>query len=241
MHPFTMVIYWFEFNPINDVDVGMVGFILQRMAKSFSFEMAPMSSVFVLLGGGIGITLGYFYKALRHRNRQIHYLTKALDRDLESIIKKGEEETVEFKSSLRWNFQSNKVDKSLEMAVIKTIAGFMNNHLGTLIIGVNDSGRVIGLTHDYSTLKRKNRDGFEQHLITLISSKLGADLCPLIHVLFHNYEGKDVCRIITETSPRPVYVRDGNNERYYLRTGNSTRELTVHEAIEHAAKHWPHL
>ena len=201
--------------------------------------MLPMSLFFFLLGGTLGYSIILINRSIAHKNKKIEYLTEVIGNDLDSIIHNGEGESQEFKSSLRWNYQSKKTDKQIELAVIKTIAGFMNNQAGTLLIGVNDQGEVLGLSNDYRTLKKKNRDGFEQHLMTLISLKIGADLCPLVHVLFQNYHEQDVCRVIIEPSPRPVYVKVDDDEKYYLRTGNATRELTVHEAIEHIPSHWP--
>ena len=46
--------------------------------------------------------------------------------------------------------------------VVKTLAGFLNAEGGTLLIGVDDAGAVIGLAGDYEALRKRDRDGFEQ-------------------------------------------------------------------------------
>ncbi len=240
LHPLTMVIYWLEFHPVGIKSTLLNEFIIKRIIKSFTVEMLPMSLSFFIMGGILGYVIIIINRSISHKNKKIEYLTKVIGNNLNSIIKNGEGEFQEFKSSLRWNYQSKKVDKDIELAIVKTIAGFMNNQVGTLLLGVNDHGKIVGLSNDYRTLKKKNRDGFEQHLMTLISLKIGTDLCPIVHVLFHDYHENDVCRVIIEPSPRPVYVKVGDDERFYLRTGNATRELTVHEAIEHISRHWPH-
>ncbi len=239
LHPLTMVIYWLEFHPEDTNPVILASLIVQRVLQSFTIEMIPMSLFFFFVGGVLGFIILLINHSISHKNKKIEYLTEVIGNDLDSIIDNGEGEFQEFKSSLRWNNQSEKVDREIEQAILKTIAGFMNNQAGTLLIGVNDQGEVLGLLNDYMTLKKKNRDGFEQHLMTLISSRVGADLCPLVHVLFHNYQGKDVCRVIIEPSTRPAYVKIGDHEKYYLRAGNTTRELTVHEAVEHIPQRWP--
>ncbi len=38
---------------------------------------------------------------------------------------------------------------------------------------------------------------------------------------------------------RPVYVKDGDNPKLYVRTGVSTRELNVQEAINYTTARWP--
>jgi hypothetical protein len=42
--------------------------------------------------------------------------------------------------------------------------------------------------------------------------------------------------VIVEPSDRPVYFHDGDTSRYFVRTGNSTRELDVREAMEHIGR-----
>ena len=37
----------------------------------------------------------------------------------------------------------------------------MNAEGGTLFIGVDDDGKILGLMEDYQILKKKNSDGFE--------------------------------------------------------------------------------
>ena len=52
----------------------------------------------------------------------------------------------------------------------------MNNSGGTLLIGIADDGRVVGLDYDYQTLKKPDRDGFEQAVMTAVANNLGADV-----------------------------------------------------------------
>lgn len=73
----------------------------------------------------------------------------------------------------------------------------------------------------------------------LIKDKLGADVCSLVHVLFHELDGKELCRVIVERSHRPVYVQQDGEARYFLRIGNATAELNVKEALEHVKLRWP--
>jgi len=125
------------------------------------------------------------------------------------------------------------------MAVVKTIAGFLNHNGGNLLIGVADNGTIEGLERDFATLKRKDRDGFEQLLMGIVRNKLGGDVCSLLHVVFHKIEGKDVCRVLIEPSHRPVHAHHDGRAHYFLRTGNATVELDTEEALEHVTQQWP--
>ena len=122
--------------------------------------------------------------------------------------------------------------------MLKTLAGFMNANGGTLLVGVRDEGAVTGLKCDYSLLKRADADGFEQALITVVSTHLGADLCQYLHIIFHDVEGEDICRIIVKPSPRPVYLSRDGGPRMYLRTGAGTRDLNIQEATEYIRGRW---
>ena len=55
----------------------------------------------------------------------------------------------------------------------------------------------------------------------------------------HEIENKEICRIIVMSAHRPVFVKDGANPKLYLRTGVSTRELNIQEAVEYIPLHWP--
>jgi predicted HTH transcriptional regulator len=127
----------------------------------------------------------------------------------------------------------------LEAVVLKTLAGFMNGDGGTLLIGVADDGRILGLANDYQSLKKQDRDGFAQAIMTAVASKLGTELCQLTQILFHSMEGKDICRVITAPSLRPVFLKQDVQTKFYLRTGNGTRELNIQEAMEFTAHRWP--
>ena len=99
---------------------------------------------------------------------------RAADEEIRSMIASGESETVEFKSSLRWDYKAGSKNKALEGVITKAVAGFMNGKGGTLLIGIGPKGEVLGLENDYSTLnKDSNRDGFEQKLTHLVANQLG--------------------------------------------------------------------
>ncbi len=123
--------------------------------------------------------------------------------------------------------------------ILKTLAGYMNGNGGTLLIGVADDGAVVGLEQDYKTLKKPDRDGFEQVLMTSIATKLGADSCQSVQMVFHCWRDKEVCRVMVAPMERPVYVKDGDAPKLYVRTGVSTRELNVQEAVNYTSARWP--
>jgi predicted HTH transcriptional regulator len=173
------------------------------------------------------------------RSERIERLSVALGEDLRALIARGESANLEFKSSFRWDLKENKLNRALEGVALKTLAGYMNGNGGTLLIGVADDGSITGLERDYTTLKKRDRDGFEQALMTAVATKLGADACHTVQMLFHSLESRDVCRVMVAPAHRPVYVKDGDAPKLYVRTGVSTRELNVQEAINYTSARWP--
>ncbi len=157
-------------------------------------------------------------------------------KSLQDIIAHDESATLEFKSSLRWDYHRNIPHKDPEDAVIKTLAAFLNTDGGTLIIGVDDAGQVLGLNNDYNTFRKKNRDGFELHLMTLISGNLGKGTCTYIHLTFHSITQHDVCKVEVKPCPVPIYA--GEEAIFYIRTGNQTQKLNPRETTEYIKHHW---
>ena len=154
------------------------------------------------------------------------------------LLERGESEAVEFKSSLRWDLSESKVNKVLEKVVVKTLAGFLNGKGGTLLIGVDDTGAVIGLASDYNSLRKKDRDGFELHLRELVARDLGEAASVFLTVTFHELGGEDLCQVTIEPSDHEIYVEDQKVAVFYLRTGNSTRSLPIDEAVKYIPHRW---
>lgn len=233
LHPFSMAINWFEFNntAFNWGKVFQV--VLDSVSHSFSLHMMPMSLAYSVLGILAGLASGMYYNSIKRKNQILYGKRQLLQQSIPSLIAKGESETVEFKSSLRYDYRQVKTDKNLEHVILKSIAGFLNGKGGSLIVGVNDYGEILGLENDYLTLKKKNKDGFQQRLILLISNTFGKDICPNVHISFYVIEGKEICTLFIEPATRAVYFNEGNRTIFYLRTGNVTLPLTTSETVKY--------
>jgi predicted HTH transcriptional regulator len=170
---------------------------------------------------------------LARQRRKVDLLQAELDRSLSSLLTAGEGETLEFKAAARWDHREGTVSRAIEGAVARTLAGFMNHRGGSLLLGVDDRGTPIGLRADFASLRRPDRDGFEQFLIGLAERQLGAHSCAQLHTIFHEIDGHVLCRVVVEAAAHPVYLRDERGDHYFLRTGNGTRELDAREAVDH--------
>lgn len=149
------------------------------------------------------------------------------------LIEQGENSKVEFKETLRFDTKTKSVSKDLEKAVLKSIVGFLNAEGGTLLIGVKDDSTISGLKDDYETLVKKNKDGFENHLFSLIRSMIGVNFGKLMSIHFEQFEAKEFCVLQIKGSSKPAFLKQGEREDFFVRTGNSTRSLSMSEAEEY--------
>jgi len=156
---------------------------------------------------------------------------------IEDIIILGESSELEFKSSMRWNTFTGVIDKRLEDVVVKTIAAFSNSEGGTLIIGVDDDGNVLGLDNDFMTL-RGNKDEFELHLRNLCNSAFGKSFTTTLNVTFPVSNGVEICRVEIGCGTKPIYAKIDGQERLYVRSGNASTELATSEIADYISMHF---
>jgi ATP-dependent Lon protease len=159
---------------------------------------------------------------------------------VEDLMGRGESSTVEFKSSARWNLHRGDRDQAIEREVVKAVAGFMNAHGGTLLIGIDDNHEAIGLDNDYKLTKKGNhdsRDSFENWLTDLFDSTIGKPALANVSVTFENVNGHDVCRVEVQPSRQPVYARGKQTMDFYVRLNNGTRSLNIEEAVGYISAH----
>lgn len=240
-YPINDFIFYFEIEG-NDLQRNVstaLNYAFGQLKSSLAGKTPQKTLFLAQLGAFFGIAIAFIYELLHRRLQRINRLSSELSVNLQSLIHQGEGPLLEFKSSFRWDLEQNRVNRALEIVVLKTLAGYLNSSLGgTLLIGVADNGEIIGLEKDFQSLKRQDQDGYEQAIITAISSHLGADLCQFVKVLFHVVDSKQVCRLIVLASPRPVFLNQGKNPKFYLRTGGGTRDLNIQEAVEFIAHRW---
>lgn len=191
------------------------------------------------------------YRAfLKYRRAELakavnQFISGEMDQDagvnIDGLLAEGESELVEFKSSARWDYREQRINKTLEQVIVKTLASFLNARGGTLLIGVEDSAQVCGLEADYATLgKRPDRDGYQQFIIQLVSSSLGKNACADLSVSFFPAQAKEICVIRASASAAPIYLDDQGHSKLFVRLGNTSQELTGRQAVEYVQSRWPH-
>lgn len=161
--------------------------------------------------------------------------TTTVPMTIEDLIAEGESDGLEFKASLRWDLKNSTINKKLEEVVIKTVAAFGNSSGGTLLIGVEDNGNIIGLENDYSILGNIDKDKFQLHLINLFNQQFGtAYVTGKILIKFHSLDDKEICQVDVSPANEPLVIKvnDKNGqilEKLYARSGNSSQEIPLSE------------
>lgn len=158
-----------------------------------------------------------------------NYLRSREQISTEDLIAEGENDFMEFKSTLRWNIYTNKKDKAIEHASLKTIAAFLNSQGGTLLIGVKDDGTLLGLDTD----QFQNEDKMLLHLNKLIKDKIGTLHTRFVHTDIETLSDKKVLRVECDSATAPAYLTDGHVDMFYIRTGPATTQLRVSKIFDY--------
>jgi len=173
------------------------------------------------------------------KNKHLLQYHKQVENDWGATINQGENNFVEFKSTLRWDIKLNQVNKALEGVIAKTIAAFMNTEGGRLFIGVDDSGVVLGLADDYKSLGSKpSRDGFLLKLNEIINNYLGREFHQYINSKIEKIKDKDVCIISITSSDMPVYCKLNGEIKFFIRAQAASEPLGTKETVDYITSHW---
>lgn len=149
--------------------------------------------------------------------------------DLDTMISAGESDTVEFKSTFRFDLKEQRVKSERISDVTKAISAMLNTHGGVLLIGVDDEGSPIGLRCDLDSFDHddKTLDAFERKLRSAVSAQIGFIANKDVGVSFPKYKGVQICRIDIQRSKTPAFVkRKSSGAEFYVRQGNASHPLT---------------
>ncbi|WP_292374251.1 helix-turn-helix domain-containing protein [Methanosarcina sp. UBA411] len=165
------------------------------------------------------------------------------------LISSGETEKIEFKPYLTVPPEGYEMNGDVKYKIAKSISGFMNSDGGVLLIGVSNSGIVLGIDNEYSVQKDEydmvdivnkrllSRDYFALKLIQILDKYIEKPLLKkYVRISFHEIFGKDVCCIKVKKADNLHKFKDGN---FYVRMFNGTRALNKNEIDQYKNLYWP--
>jgi hypothetical protein len=103
---------------------------------------------------------------------------------------------------------------------------------------VNDEGKILGIENDIETLTKKSVDGFQLAFKDIVRTYLGLEHLIFTHLYFEDLGGHVVCAVLVEKSSDPVYVKNGNDNEFYVRMLNSTIKLSLPETVNYIRSRW---
>lgn len=168
-----------------------------------------------------------------------------------ALVAAGESDIIEFKSSLHHPYgplppgmeparARKEVQKGLRKSVTKTIAAFLNTGGGTLLIGVGDSGTMLGIEPDFPYLKqgKQDADGWLLSLKEVIINALGAEVWSTIHASLVRHGEETISVVHSPPRNGETWHREDGSERFYMRTSNATHELTGSSLLRYIRERW---
>ncbi len=127
-----------------------------------------------------------------------------MEKEIKKLINKGESNTLEFKESLR-----------LKDEVGETVSAFSNTDKGIILVGVSDSGRVVGVQIGKNTVE-DIANFIKQYTDNHVYPKITSEIVDSKDILVINVE---------ESDEKPVFFKS----KAYKRIGKSTHKLSASE------------
>ena len=236
--------WWLHIRPFHSFDrIDAVGLAVSEGALKMGLLTRNYQLIIVSI---LVLASILMYMAAARRRKRNDFTSDSEVINWPALISGGENQHMEFKSTLRWDQHLQKVNPKLEDVIIKTIAAFSNGKGGTLLIGVRDNGEIAGLDGDFNSLKKNDSDYFEIHLRNLLKQQFGIPFLTQNMIMeFPVIDEKEICAIRIVEGTEPVYItttdKHGNKtERFYVRSGNSSQEIqSLKEITEYVSKKFP--
>ena len=150
------------------------------------------------------------------------------------VIGKGETLTVEFKSSMLYDYDRDVKNKELQRVLLKEIVALMNTEGGTVYVGVSDNGDILGIARDCSlTGKKGGWHGWSESFTNAVKT-LGPVAAANVGHEPIEIDGATVAKVTVRRGRRPAYLDPKVKGQFAKREGSSSIWLTPQEAIEYA-------
>ncbi len=220
------------FKPVNRENLSFwlgVAAPANRISTPFASALLSFTTREVLMAMAGGLLLFLLVWQLRRSGGPEETTPLQL---LEQTIAGGESSRAEFKSTVRTNLKTGKQGKEIELAWLKAVVAFLNSQGGILLLGVADDGSILGL----------DADGFDSndrcllHIKNLLNQHLGAEFFRFIRITLVETPDGRVVMIQCTPAGKPVFLRIGKNEEFYIRSGPASTKLSPSQIVNYIQK-----
>ena len=153
------------------------------------------------------------------------------------LARGGETETVELKATFQWDLYQRKRNEDLRREVSKTVVAFLNSNGGTLLLGVEDTGVVLGLDEDLK-MTQNSEDKFHQTVAHLLMDQIGTEQMSFVRMRFEELDGKAIYVVDVEPSSKPAFAKTQKGKEFFIRVGTTTPPLDSEDVMNYIHAHW---
>jgi len=181
-------------------------------------------------------------------NRIIFDLSEISDIErVKILVEINETKEIEFKQFFFLKEQdvynpSGKVVRSEDeqTKVIKNIASFLNTDGGTLLLGVSDSGKLVGIDREMSALNLQKIEKYLKDLENKVTNLLGDSISKLVRLSSVIIDDKNIVIVDCIASPEPVFMKGENNkyQDFYIRRSSESEALYGYELLKYIEMHF---
>jgi len=183
----------------------------------------------------------------------------------ESLIEKGENYQIEFKSDALWSLNHKEQEikasssydlhtyrqKASKVIIARSIAALLNSEGGNLLIGVKEKKNgendfeIAGIQPDFEKLKALEKDfsndGYKRMIIDDIirpffPQKIYNMLNNYLSINFEEINDKIICNIKVKPSNSKVFLNLEGRKLFFIRTETETRNIVDEELVDYCMK-----
>jgi len=184
--------------------------------------------------------------------------------EAEILVKKGENNKLEFKSDALWSLHKTEQEikesksydlhtyrhKTSKVIIAKSIAALLNSEGGNLVIGVREnkeSGKfeLIGIQEDLERLKSlgkdANNDSYKRMIIDDIirpyfPPRVYNQLNQHLGIDFQEADGKIICNLKIKPSDSKIFLNLEGRKIFMIRTETETRQILDEELVDYCMR-----
>ena len=229
-----------QFNNSPDLPSELLNAVMENMDTQQSLSSETINSPEKLRGLLALILEMGLYETLRRKARQSREVDPLPIISVDELIEQMETKHIEFKRTARTPLDDNVPEKVINDGVIKTVAAFMNSGGGTLGIGIDDDGNIVGLKPDLAKFKGDQLDQYQNWLTTLLINNIGAaETGSCVSFRLENKNDNDICLVDVQHSMTPVYAQTTKGKHgFFVRMNNTTRLLEGPEIQKYIESTW---
>jgi len=157
-----------------------------------------------------------------------------------AFIAGGETNCVEFKACAYKHPKAPQPDKSLIGDIAAAVASFLNADGGDVLIGVENDGKLLGISSDLESVnpQRKDEDSYLLWIQQKLEAHFGADIVTKVGLSAVKIDNTLIARIRITPANRPVYVTLNGKKAFYVRAAKGRLDMDIEEAAGYVQKHF---